>query len=261
MLFTGWRAIGASVTGSSHTLAGLPCQDANRFAVLPNDVLIAAVADGAGSVRFAERGSSLAVATAVDYLRLHLTSLEALDERACLRLLKEAATAVRNRLESAATVERFSSPGREALSSEFATTLLICFVTSVYTAAYQVGDGAIVELTSSGDILPLTMPDRGEHINETTFITSSDYAARASHIVKQSTSTDSVALLTDGIQSIALTLSDNEPFAPFFNQLFRYAKSSEANSHELAAFLASDRVCERTDDDTTLVIAAKCQRS
>jgi hypothetical protein len=48
-----------------------------------------------------------------------------------------------------------------------------------------------------------------------------------------------------------------EPHAPFFRPLFAFAMEStdSAAAEPLAAFLASERVTRRTDDDKTLVLA------
>lgn len=59
-----WRVAGASVRGTGHVTAGLPCQDAHdvRVSLSPDGVplLIAVVSDGAGSARHAEDASRAA---------------------------------------------------------------------------------------------------------------------------------------------------------------------------------------------------------
>ena len=65
----GWRVTGASVQGASHKARGQSCQDAHAWCELPGGVLAAAVADGAGSVEFAETGAKTAVAAAIEAVR------------------------------------------------------------------------------------------------------------------------------------------------------------------------------------------------
>ena len=52
---SGWRTAHASVIGTSHTATGAPCQDAGDCEVLAaadgSEILVAAVADGAGSAK------------------------------------------------------------------------------------------------------------------------------------------------------------------------------------------------------------------
>jgi serine/threonine protein phosphatase PrpC len=247
-----WRLFGASVSGTSHLKTGIPCQDAHRYVVLDNGVVIAAVADGAGSAKHADRGSVLAVEHAVLWLGNHLsarTSSNGIHEPDALELLRNTACEVR------ASLER-NVDGDDVVLSDFATTLLVCFATKSLIAACQIGDGAIVSITD-GDVQTLTQPNHGEYINETTFLTSDKYAETASYVVQESNATNGIFLFTDGIQSLALNLSDYKPHTPFFKNIEQYARSANANSAAVASFLASDRVCERTDDDKTLVIAVR----
>jgi hypothetical protein len=51
---------------------------------------------------------------------------------------------------------------------------------------------------------------------------------------------------------------DNTPYQPFFAQMFSFARRPDATEMELQAFLTSERVCARTDDDKTLVLVV-CQ--
>ncbi len=72
------------------------------------------------------------------------------------------------------------------------------------------------------------------------------------------------AMQTDGIETISL-INYKEPSIAFFNPLFNCLKDEPAGynkdlSTELAEFLASDRVNKRTNDDKTLVIAAKADK-
>ena len=53
---TGWRAVGASVAGSSHLARNGPCEDEHGWALLPDGALVLAAADGAGAARFARYG-------------------------------------------------------------------------------------------------------------------------------------------------------------------------------------------------------------
>lgn len=63
-----WRILGASLAGSSHLAAGLPCQDAHGWRELPGGVWLAAVADGAGSAPRSDEGAALAVDAALEAL-------------------------------------------------------------------------------------------------------------------------------------------------------------------------------------------------
>jgi len=63
-----WRTLCQSVVGSFHIQAGLPCQDYGAYQVLGQDVLIGAVADGAGSAKHSDLGAKITVKAALQFL-------------------------------------------------------------------------------------------------------------------------------------------------------------------------------------------------
>ena len=63
--------------------------------------------------------------------------------------------------------------------------------------------------------------------------------------------------MTDGLQLVAIELATATPHPGFFDPLMRWASSDDANDDELADFLASPRLAERTDDDLTIAIAVR----
>jgi hypothetical protein len=67
-----------------------------------------------------------------------------------------------------------------------------------------------------------------------------------------------LAMISDGLIRLAMNLPENVPHSPFFQPLLAFAaaaKNEVEAQEQLAAFLASERVCARTDDDKTLVLA------
>ena len=71
-----------------------------------------------------------------------------------------------------------------------------------------------------------------------------------------------MALLTDGLQGLALRFASREAHGPFFEPMFarlrREARRGLDGLHgELARFLDSPAVNQRTDDDKTLVLATR----
>src|SRR4051812_42017284 len=73
MSSTAWKYAFASVIGTSHTKMGIPCQDRSDCTILESadgtSVLVAVVADGAGSAERAEVGASLACSLFIDEMR------------------------------------------------------------------------------------------------------------------------------------------------------------------------------------------------
>ena len=125
-------------------------------------------------------------------------------------------------------------------------------------AAVQVGDGAVVVADGEGKVRSLLRPISGEYHNETTFLISPG-ALDELQFTWLGEGVSRLAMLTDGLQMLALKVADGEPHAPFFEPLFRFigtAGDEGKSEADLAAFLGSDRVKARTDDDVTLLLAA-----
>ena len=108
----------------------------------------------------------------------------------------------------------------------------------------------------------MTWPQHGEYANTTLFVT--DAVARAAfefcahpHVV------DEVAVFTDGIESLVLHFATKSVHSVFFDTMFapvrRLAAAGidRALSDRLAEYLDSPPVCERTDDDKTLLLASR----
>jgi hypothetical protein len=227
-----WRALGASVAGAGHRARGVGCEDASAVSVTDDGALLIAVADGAGSAPRASEGSTRAVAAA----------MEALRSGAELCAVMHAA---RQSLEPVAAGERLG---------DLATTLLVVRATSAGIETAQVGDGAIV--LRRGDALEVVAPDeKGEYLNETVFLTSAGWLDALRVDTVPSDGVDAIAVLTDGLQLVALDLRTGKPHPPFFAPLFSCG-ADDGDVAQLVAFLGSDRVGERTDDDVTLVVAA-----
>ena len=246
-----WRAVSASVSGTSHERRGQPCQDAYYWKILPEDVLVAAVADGAGSAALGEVGASVAAQTAVETVCAHNVKLRSLSDDEGWQSL------VANALKTAQMAVEAEAFSRQVNVRDLATTLILVVATPELVAAVQVGDGAAVLGDSQEHIVALTVPQSGEYINETTFLVSPDAVETAQVTVWHGT-TAYIALFSDGLQALALKMPEGTPHAPFFSPLFRFVEGTTDKTkaqEQLVTFLRSPRVTERTDDDLTLLLA------
>lgn len=254
-----WQVIGAAVQGISHQKQGLPCQDALKYHCLDGDILLVALADGAGSAIHAELGAQAAVQASVDWL---LTCLaKGLPIECC-----EWAEVIWETFQNARTaLEQLAEEQEESLRS-FATTLTCLVATPEQLIVGQLGDGAVVAVGEDDGLKTVTTLQRGEYANETNFLTQ-DQALDLVAIQVLDEQVRALALMSDGLTRLALKRPDNEPHTPFFKPLFAFVESSASSedparaNEALIGFLTSPRVCERTDDDKTLVLAlrSECQ--
>lgn len=245
-----WRFAAAQATGTSHLRTGSPCQDRLACSVLANGSLVAAVSDGAGSAPRSEVGAEIAVQTVADRLRRHL---EEADGPALTCALQDAALYAR-----AAILARAEEDGEEVGS--YAATLLALVDTPDGGAALQIGDGVIVVGGEVGGWRWMFWPERGEYANTTRFLTDDDAPDRI-RVAELASSPTDIAVMTDGLQSLALDYAGESVHEPFFRGMFHPLHGSSGSgelpalSVSLEEFLSSDRVRLRTDDDVSLILA------
>lgn len=246
-----WKVVHAKAAGVSHLENGAPCQDAVDWRRLPSGFLAAALADGAGSAALAEIGANLAVYAALRALQnapanRHPAGMEAWSEA-----IWEAFLAARQAIQMEA--EAAAMP-----LSAYATTLICLVAGRDGLVMGQVGDGAVVGRAQDGALYTLARPQRGEYANETLFLTMPD-ALEGGVFQALELDLSALAMMSDGLIRLALQMPDYTPYPPFFDPLWQFAlrspSAAEANPH-LEAFLTSPRVCARTEDDKSLLVAA-----
>jgi hypothetical protein len=249
-----WRFAAARVTGTSHLKAGLPCQDRLTCTVLGNRTLVAAVADGAGSAPLAERGAAIAVEKVVQYLSRGLDAGQSDYDV----MLREAAAGARE-----AVLTEAQKCGSEP--RDLASTLLAVIIGPSGGGALQIGDGVIVVDDGGDGWCWVFWPQRGEYANTTHFLTDEDAVERL-QVEPFSGKVTDVALMTDGLEPLALHYASRSVHEPFFHGMFQPlfdadgAKEINHLSASLERFLSSERVGSRTDDDVSLILATCRQR-
>ncbi|MCX7406609.1 MAG: PP2C family serine/threonine-protein phosphatase [Planctomycetales bacterium] len=256
-----WRFLSACVRGTSHVNDGLPCQDyalVRETWLAGESLLIAVCADGAGSAKHAEIAARMACekSLAVIQRSVRRISRRGLDETALSEEdVKQCFLQARRRLEAQAETD--GTPLRE-----YACTLLIAVVAPQFALFGQLGDGAIVLDIVGDEMQTVFWPRRGEYANTTWFLSGTDWESQV-QIDRRSSELRHLAMLTDGLQPLALDDSRKRPHAPFFAPMFR-ALHGQVDVKQFQApfraFLESNDVNDRTDDDKTLILASRLAR-
>lgn len=243
-----WSVLGECVSGTSHLNQQIPCQDAFRFRRFgsSDQWLAIAVADGSGSASHSDIGATRACEELIG--RTELLEVDSLfTHEGMVSLFRD----VRQILLTEA--ERLEVPPREV-----ACTALFAVIGPETAAFAQVGDGFIIIAQEPGYEV-VFWPEPAEYANETDFLTDEEFADR----IRFTTRTGPVpelAMLTDGLQRLALDFATCTPFSPFFQPFFRGLRAAddpESLVEPFRQFLGSKQVNERTDDDKTLVIATR----
>jgi hypothetical protein len=243
-----WKVVGVSQAGVSHQATDGRCEDAFDTRVRQSDGLLTiAVADGAGSAKHAASGSRYACARALEWLDVGLDLMPLPSHIEVV--LREALCQTQNDL-------TLLSGELGVPVDELACTLVLLVAGPEMCAAAQVGDGSVVVRFGDGEISALLTPLRSEYLNETVFVTSE---SALSFVQFAFTELDvaELAVMTDGLQSVAMNLKDDTPFQGFFEPIFRFASGRDFQIEPLAEFLSSPRLVAETDDDRTLVLAAR----
>lgn len=246
-----WSWAGASCRGVSHAKTETRKQDAlSCFSANDGGVLVAIVSDGAGSASHGGEGASLVCRTLGGALRAHFRTGSGMpDDERIWQWVDDA----RDRIALAA--------GQRALSPrDFAATMVMIASDGDQTVVAHVGDGAAVARVE-GEWKAVSWPEQGEYASTTFFVT--DDTGPRMRISRHEAAVDALAVFTDGIERLALDLGKEEAFQPFFRGMIRPLDGKATGGPDrdlgfaLAAYLDSPAVCERTDDDKTLILAVR----
>ncbi|MBK8046580.1 MAG: protein phosphatase 2C domain-containing protein [Anaerolineales bacterium] len=234
-----------------------------RITVHGRTRFFAVVADGAGSADHAEQGAHLVCTRLHGMLRRWL-----LRQPADATLLPQPAQ-VQKWLHHAHTALVNEAARLGASPRQLACTVLGVIAGAEGVTCFQIGDGAIVlclpapAVTDDGaGALPgetamaakadqavgpyqvAIWPDNGEYANTTFFVTDDDYADHL-HVAIFDAGPTAVALLSDGMQRLALNMaahSVHEPFfTPFFTRLLAEAARTGHNPRRVAGNFSRQR--------------------
>jgi len=205
--------MGRSVRGASHVRSGLPNQDAIGW-VEPGDSpgsLLLAVADGHGSAKCfrSDCGSRLAIEAAKSVLRAPQPPVP---EETPAELVRQWRKSVQhhlceNPIPTSALLKLERKLGKEARGSvesdpilAYGSTLLAALVTDGAASYWQLGDGDILTVSSTGEVSRPWTRDGAQIGDETTSLATRDAAREVrTHVVRDPGSLPALILLsTDG---------------------------------------------------------------
>jgi hypothetical protein len=250
-----WGVFQASAIGSSHIERQLPCQDACETWTNGN-VLIAAVADGAGSASRSELGSTLCVTQVVDGLRKHF---EGVGEQA-----EASGSLAASRSQLVGIIDDARKKIAElAASNSLEPRDLACTLVGVVAELpdkgffFHIGDGCGIAEFEDPSISPIvSMPENGEYTNETWFVTVEEWKSHL-RITPIKGSIGTIAVMSDGAMPFVMSRDQKSLYPEFFNPVANYLKQKDQaeGNMGLHSILASDRTKSITNDDKTLVLA------
>ncbi len=209
---TPWKLLFRSVRGLAHQRTGQPCQDsclARLRSTAQGAVLLLACADGAGTASHADVGADLACREVLRLVQQDLTEglpLDAVDRDTALSWYLR----VRQRLQQQAERLRIDV-------AHLACTLLLAVAGERSALFAQIGDGVMV-VRDGEEYRSVFWPQTGEYVNTTHFVTDADLAEQMAFERREPI--DELALMTDGLQMLALHYATRSVHQPFFRPMF-----------------------------------------
>jgi serine/threonine protein phosphatase PrpC len=147
-----------SLTGTAHLAAGedAVCQDANAVKILAGGWVVAVIADGLGSAKYSDAGSSTAVNTVIRFVEEYLPSKW--HEASLISLMQTA-------FHSALKAIQKTAEEKSHELKEYDTTLTALIYNGTNVVFGHVGDGGIIALSRYGDFSIMTKAQKGEEFN------------------------------------------------------------------------------------------------
>lgn len=216
------------------------------------DWLILSAADGAGSAQFSDIGARAACWTfckQIDGILSAGTNID-ITSHSCVGSWLADLTTELDTLSEAMATHR----------SQFASTFMGAVIGPDKSFFIQIGDGSIVIGDDTSTEL-VHWSEKGEYANETVFTTS----GTPPFVRTVDRRIDFVAILTDGLELLAINMLRRQPHHPFFRPFIDAMLGAQDGqnielSNSLGRWLQSKAVVDRTDDDKTLVLASRLAR-
>ncbi len=243
-----WRVCAASVVGREHRRRGLSCDDAFSFGVV-EDFVVAAVADGAGSVT----GTSAWGAHIACQVVLDVASQPEFIDTYRKGGPQEVKGLMSGLFESALQGVTRQAASMTLEPDFLATTLCVGVADSRHAVFGQIGDGVVVA-ERHGRIETLLIEQKFGYANTTTFLQSE--GALEHHLrISQRSGVQAFGLSTDGMAYKITDIASGQAYEPFFRDSWQHVRAG-ASAEKLGDLLRGIEDDQTGDDKTMVLVAA-----
>jgi hypothetical protein len=243
-----WKVFRACATGKYHLANDEPCQDAAHHTVL-DDVFIGAVCDGAGSAARGQHGAEFFSKRVIELISEAVRAGDftvAADFGAFLAPHIERA---RGELNEVATAQ-------ELTLRDYACTFVGCITSRSGGCFFHIGDGFGVYMQEGGESV-LSQPENGEFSDETYFATDDYWREHLRITPLPAINQGVIGLMSDGAMPFAINRAKSGFYPPFIDPVVNFLRnaSEPTGNAALLNVLSSEKTCEITPDDKTLLLA------
>jgi len=221
----------------------------SHFDAMDGPVLIMALADGAGSASHSADGARAGCSAAVLSAKMFIQQFGArsITADAVREIFRDAREEVRRQANETGCRPR-----------DWASTLLIVVMSGQGTAMAQIGDGSIV--IDFGEGFELAFLRDQDMLNVTNFLIDEDAMDAVQVRVFDDIQPQRVLLTSDGLMPVLIDLRKSAPHTPVVERFLsvlddRYFASD--TSELLESLLSHEQVNARTDDDKSIIMAAR----
>lgn len=256
MKSSNWRIAHASAIGTAHINQGTECQDRLACEIIETndgEVLIAVVADGAGSTTDGQIGAEIACRFFIEEVADFLNSRDASVNSLSLEFGRFWISYFQQKVaETAKTAKK--------TVRDYASTLVGAAIGENHSAFFQIGDGGAV-FSTSGEAESYQFaitPEESEYVNVTEFLTDENASEKLRFVLIEERVEDLI-LFSDGIFAVAVDYQTNQPHEPFLMPMIAPLRNGTGNNlnEKLVNFLGSAKMNEKTDDDKTIILATR----
>ncbi len=244
-----WKVFLACATGKYHLVNAEPCQDAAHQALV-GDVFVGVVCDGAGSAPHAQQGAEFFTQRVAELIAASVEAggfaQAAADYAAWLAPL--IATARNELLDTAQEAE--------LTLRDYACTLVGCVASESGGCFFHVGDGCAVCQPAAGEST-LSLPENGEYSDETYFVTDDYWREHLRITPLPAINQGVIGLMSDGAMPFAINRARSGFYPPFIDPVVNFLRNTSESTGNTALLnvLSSEKTCEITPDDKTLLLA------
>ena len=241
-----WKKVHCAVQGRGHRKNQVPCQD-KTFCYQENGVLVAALADGAGSAKLSHYGAACITEYIAKDLAKYFDLYYNCDDGRAIK--KQLISKIIHKLDDLCS-------DLQCERRDCASTLLVVAVTDDRFILMHIGDGVIGYIKQS-KLKVASLPENGEFSNVTVFTTSLEALSTMKLLKGNLGEIDSFVMMSDGTQAGLYSKREKRLSSALLKVADYVRYFPEVTVQDMLKQSLENVVKQVTTDDCSIVVLAK----